>query len=168
MTRFVALLRAVNVGGTGLLPMSELAALCAGLGHENVRTYIASGNVLFRSTLSEAEVRSGLERTLAERMGKAVEVMVRTGAEMQAVLDANPFPSADPKRVVVGFLNAPAPDDFLGRVKSVQDEDIRILGREIYIHYRAGIARSKLKLPASPAATGRNLNTVARLAELAA
>jgi uncharacterized protein (DUF1697 family) len=167
MTCFVALLRAVNVGGTGALPMKELAALCAGLGHDDVRTYIASGNVLFRCALSEADVRSGLERALAARMGKAVDVMVRTGAEMRAVLEANPFPAGDPKRVVVAFLNAPAPEDFLGRIKNVKAEEVRILGREIYLHYRDGIGRSKLKLPSSPAATGRNLNTVARLAELA-
>jgi uncharacterized protein (DUF1697 family) len=167
MTRFIALLRAVNVGGTGLLPMKELAALCAGLGHEDVRTYIASGNVLFRSVLPEADVRTGLERALAGRMRKPVDVMVRTTAEMQAVLEANPFPAADPKRVVVAFLNEPAPADFLGRIKNVAGEEVRILGREIHLHYRDGIARSKLKLPSSPASTGRNLNTVARLAELA-
>ncbi len=167
MTTIIALLRAVNVGGTGMLPMAELRALCAGLGYEDVRTYIASGNILFRSPRPEAEIRPTLETALAARMGKPIDMMVHTGAEMRAVLEANPFPAADPKRMVVAFLNAPVPADFLGRIANVDGEDVAALGREIYIHYAGGIGRSRLKLPPSPAATGRNLNAVAKLASLA-
>ena len=86
MTAFVALLRAVNVGGTGKLPMSELKAMCEALGFEGVRTYIASGNVVFTSRKSEAAVKKALEARLEAYAGKPVGVMVRTAAEMQAVL----------------------------------------------------------------------------------
>ena len=74
MTAFVALLRAVNVGGTGKLPMSELKAMCEALGFEGVRTYIASGNVVFASRKSEAAVKKALEARLEAYAGKPVGV----------------------------------------------------------------------------------------------
>jgi uncharacterized protein (DUF1697 family) len=94
MTNYVALLRAVNVGGTGKLPMAELRAMCQSLGFANVRTYIASGNVVFSSKLSETAVKKKLERALETYAGKPVGVVIRTAAELAAVLDANPFKSA--------------------------------------------------------------------------
>ena len=94
MAAFIALLRAVNVGGTGKLPMSELKSMCEALGFAGVRTYIASGNVVFTSRKSEAAVKKALEAALESYAGKPVGVMVRTLAEMQAVLTDNPFPKA--------------------------------------------------------------------------
>ena len=76
MTAFVALLRAVNVGGTGKLPMAELRALCEAAGCTAVTTYIQSGNVVFTSKLAEAKVKAKLERALAVHMGKPVPLMV--------------------------------------------------------------------------------------------
>jgi len=98
MTTYIALLRAVNVGGTGKLPMAELRAMCESLGFTNVRTYIASGNVVFASKLSEKSVKAKLEGCLEAYAGKPVGVLVRTGAEVAAALDANPFKSAEPNR----------------------------------------------------------------------
>ena len=92
MTMFVALLRAVNVGGTGKLPMSELKAMCEAAGFDEVRTYIASGNVVFRSDRTEADVKHTLETALQAYAGKPVGVLVRTAAEMAQVLAGNPFP----------------------------------------------------------------------------
>ncbi|HEV2681218.1 MAG TPA: DUF1697 domain-containing protein, partial [Rhodanobacter sp.] len=86
MTSYVALLRAVNVGGTGKLPMSELKAMCEAVGFADVRTYIASGNVVFTSKLAEKAVKRALERQLQEYAGKPIGVLVRTAAEMVAVL----------------------------------------------------------------------------------
>ncbi|HUZ65645.1 MAG TPA: DUF1697 domain-containing protein, partial [Acetobacteraceae bacterium] len=82
MSVFIALLRAINVGGTGMLPMKALAALCADLGFGKVRTYIQSGNVVFESSLSEDGVQAGLEQALAEKMGKRIDVVVRTAREL--------------------------------------------------------------------------------------
>ena len=98
MTTYAALLRAVNVGGTGKLPMSELRAMCESVGFSNVRTYIASGNVVFESKLSEKSVKAKLERALETYAGRPVGVLVRTGAELAVVLAKNPFSSAAPNR----------------------------------------------------------------------
>ena len=80
MGSFVALLRAVNVGGTGKLPMSELKTMCEELGFAAVRTYIASGNVVFASRKSESAIKSVLEKRLAAYASKEVGVIVRSGA----------------------------------------------------------------------------------------
>jgi uncharacterized protein (DUF1697 family) len=106
MTAFVALLRAVNVGGTGKLPMGQLARMCEAAGFTAVRTYIASGNVVFGSKESEAAVEARLERTLHAYAGKPVGVLVRTAAEIAEVLAKNPFPRAAPNRTVAIFLDA--------------------------------------------------------------
>ncbi|MCC6172409.1 MAG: DUF1697 domain-containing protein [Gammaproteobacteria bacterium] len=90
MTAYVALLRAVNVGGTGRLPMEELERMCVQAGFEDVRTYIASGNVVFGCKRSEAAVKARLEAALAAYAGKPVGVLVRTRDEIAAVLAANP------------------------------------------------------------------------------
>ena len=168
MTAFIALLRAVNVGGTGKLPMSDLTALCARAGFERVRTYIASGNVVFDSDRSEAQVKSALEAALAAYAGKPVGVMVRTSAEMAAVLAENPFPDAPPNRCMAIFLDHPPPADALDKVTGRKDEELRLGRREIYVHYGPGMGTSKLKIPAAKAGTARNMNTIAKLVEMAA
>src|SRR3982074_2999226 len=113
MTKYVALLRAVNVGGTGKLPMTELKSMCESSGFLNPRTYIASGNVVFESKLPEAEVKAKLERCMTKYAGKPVDVLVRTGPEMAAVLAGNPFKSRAPNRTVTIFLDERPPKDTL-------------------------------------------------------
>jgi uncharacterized protein (DUF1697 family) len=164
---FIALLRAVNVGGTGKLPMSELKSMCEALGFAGVRTYIASGNVVFTSRKSESAVKKVLEAELESYAGKPVGVMVRSVAEMQAVLAGNPFPKLAPNRTVAVFLDEPPPTDTLKGVKGRKDEQIGLGRREIYIHYGDGIGQSKLVIPAAKAGTARNMNTVATLAKMA-
>src|SRR5262249_11176307 len=105
MASFIALLRAVNVGGTGKLPMSELKAMCEELGFAEVRTYIASGNVVFASRKSEAAVKAALEKRLEAYAGKPVGVLVRTAEEMVQVLADNPFPKLAPNRTMAVFLD---------------------------------------------------------------
>src|ERR1700746_3067101 len=100
MTSFIALLRAVNVGGTGRLPMSDLKEFCEELGFGAVRTYIASGNVVFTSRKAEAAVKSALEKRLQAFAGKPLGVMVRSAAEMAQVHADNPFPKAAPNRTM--------------------------------------------------------------------
>jgi len=163
LTRYVALLRAVNVGGAGKLPMTELRAMCDGAGFAGVRTYIASGNVVFDSDADEVAVKALLETALLAYAGKPVGVMVRTGAEMAAVLAANPFCHSAPNRVVAVFLDAPPPTDWRTQVTGQTVEEMTAGRREIYIHYPDGQAETKLKMPALAIGTGRNLNTVAKL-----
>jgi uncharacterized protein (DUF1697 family) len=168
MTSFVALLRAANVGGTGKLPMSELKAMCEELGFTGVRTYIASGNVVFASRKAEAAVKAALEKRLAAHAGKAVGVMVRSAAEMAQVSTGDPFPKAAPNRTMAIFLDAAPPRDTLAAIRGRKDEEIKLGKREIYVHYGEGMAKSKLVIPAAKIGTARNMNTVAVLAKMAA
>jgi len=167
MPTYIALLRAVNVGGTGKLPMTELKAMCAGEGFTDIQTYIASGNVVFFAKQPESKVKAALEKRLQAYAGKPVVVAVRTADEMSAVLKSNPFPKSPPNSTVAIFLNDAPPPDALDHVRGQQDEVIRLGTREIYVAYGAGMARSKLKIPAADAGTARNINTIKKLAELA-
>ena len=168
MGAFVALLRAVNVGGTGKLPMSELKAMCEELGFGAVRTYIASGNVVFTSRKSEAAVKAALEKRLQAYAGKPVGVLVRSADEMAQVAADNPFPKAAPNRTVAIFLDGKPPKDAIGAVRGQKDEEIKLGRREIYVHYGDGMGQSKLVIPAAKAGTARNINTIATLAKMAA
>jgi uncharacterized protein (DUF1697 family) len=167
MPAYVALLRAVNVGGTGKLPMADLKAMCEKAGFAKVKTYIASGNVLFQSAKPEAQVKKTLESALSAYAGKPVGVAVRTAAEMAATLAANPFPDAPGNRTVAIFLDTAPPADALQHVTGQKDEQVSLGTREIYVLYDEGMADSKLKIPAAKTGTARNMNTVAKLAELA-
>ena len=168
MTAYVALLRAVNVGGTGKLPMTELAAMCEAAGFEKVKTYIASGNVVFTSSKSEKAVKAAIEAAMEKYAGKPGGVMVRTAAEMAGVRDGNPFATAPGNRVVATFLDEAPSKDAIAQATNINGEEMALGEREIYIRYTDhGMADSKLKIPAAKAGTARNMNTVAKLAEMA-
>lgn len=168
MATYVALLRAVNVGGTGKLPMTALVKMCRASGFEQVRTYIASGNAVFRSRLEERKVKMLLERCLADYAGKPMGVLVRTAEEMTAVLAANPFRGDPPNRTVAIFLDeAPAPD-ALAAATGKRSERMALGAREIYVAYGERMADSRLVIPAARSGTARNMNTVAKLAAMAA
>jgi len=167
MPVFIALLRAVNVGGTGKLPMADLKAICERAGCAKVRTYIASGNLVFESRQREAGVKAALEARLKEYAGKPVPVLVRTRVEMAAVLEANPFPRAAPNRTVAVFLDEPPPVDALEHISGRNGEEVELGVREIYVNYGVGMATSKLKIPATRTGTARNMNTIAKLVALA-
>ncbi len=165
MTTWVALLRAVNVGGTTKLPMEQLRAICTAAGMRNVRTYIASGNVVLDSDLDEAGVRAAIEDGIEQAYGKRIPVLVRSEAELARVVAANPFPHAAGNRLVMLFTEA---EPSLAGLRHQQGEEIGLGRREIYIHYGDGMAQSKLSLAAMKDGTGRNLNTIVRLVEMAA
>ncbi len=168
MSVFIAPLRAINVGGTGKLSMRDLVALCEQASFSGVRTYIQSGNVVFESEQSEAQVRATLERVVSEEVGKPVGVLLRRREELARVLAENPFPTAAPSRVIVYFLPQAPANDVLGTAKGATTEQLVLRGRELYIHYPDSQAGSRLRLPLFDEGTGRNLNTVAKLIELAA
>ncbi|MCP3382918.1 MULTISPECIES: DUF1697 domain-containing protein [unclassified Bradyrhizobium] len=168
MAAFVALLRAVNVGGTGKLPMTELKAMCEELGLGAVRTYIASGNVVFTSRKSETAIKAALEKRLHTYAGAPVGVLVRSAAEMAQVAADNPFPKMAPNRTVAIFLDKPPPADALAGIRGQKDEEIKLGRREIYVHYGDGMGTSKLAIPAAKTGTARNMNTIATLAKMAA
>jgi uncharacterized protein (DUF1697 family) len=168
MTSYVALLRAVNVGGTSKLAMADLRRIAEELGFSHPRTFIASGNLLVASEEGASAVRARIEDRLVEHMGKRVPVIVRTAAELAQVAEANPFGDAPSRRVLVTFLDKAPPADTLDHVKNRDGERIAVGTREIYVDYCGTLlGRSKLRIPAAEAGTARNMNTVARLAEMA-
>ena len=164
---YAALLRAVNVGGTSKLAMTDLARLCEREGLCAVKTYIQSGNVVFTSPKKEAAVKAALEKTLERHMGKPVPVMVRTVDELEAVIAANPFPDAPPNRLLITFFDEELTRADIAGAVTPGGERLAIRGRELFIHYPEGMGVSKLKVPAlKKAGTGRNLNTVVKLAAM--
>jgi uncharacterized protein (DUF1697 family) len=168
MQAYVALLRAVNVVGNNKLPMTDLKAMCEKLGFKSVKTYIASGNVVFLSAKSEPQVKAVLEKALATYAGKPVGVLVRTAAEMAAVLAADPFPELARNRTLAIFMDEAPPANALDSVSGKINEQLSPGKREIYVYYADGVGESKLKIPCAKAGTARNMNTVAKLAEMAA
>ncbi|MEN9577465.1 MAG: hypothetical protein RJA70_474 [Pseudomonadota bacterium] len=163
MTQYVALLRAVNVGGTGKLTMNALRTLCEAAKFTCVSTYIQSGNVVFQSSLSAANVTKQLAGALGLHMGKPVGVLVRTATEMATIAANNPFPEAAPNQVLVFFTPKIVAAADLRAVSIAGREEVRAIGREVYVHYPDGQGRSKLKLPMADTGTARNMNTVSKL-----
>ena len=168
MGTYIALLRGINVVGANQLAMRDLVALCGECGFARARTWIQSGNAIFESRLKEEAVRKKLESSLAAKMPKPVAVMVRTPAEMRAVLAANPFADKEPSKVLVAFVAGAMPENPLAGLVTPGGEQVRLGTREIYVFYPEGMGRSKFRLPLKGVpVTMRNINTVAKLVELA-
>jgi uncharacterized protein (DUF1697 family) len=167
MPTFVALLRAVNVTGTGKLPMTTLKKLCERCGYTDVKTYIASGNVVFNTKETAAAVKAKLEAALLKPMGKPCLVFVRSADELDAVVRANPYPDAHPSRMIIVFLDAAPSKDAIKGWSIPGDEEMTLIGRELFIHFPTGQGTSKLKVPFANVGTGRNLNTTRAMLALA-
>ena len=166
MTAYVALLRAVNLGGRQL-KMDDLKDIASKLGLGSPRTFIASGNLLFTSPKGDSSVKRELGAALTKHMGKPVEVMVRTASEISEVLAGNPFANEPGNKVAAIFFDEAPSADAIETAKNIEDERLALGKREIYVHYPSGQGRSKLKLGTKALGTARNMNTVAKLAELA-
>ena len=168
MTAFVALLRAVNVSGTGKLPMSELKRIGEECGFGHVRTFIASGNLLFESELGEHDVTRKIEAKLEAFLGKRVPVFVRTAAELAETAAANPFTDDKLSRVMAHFIAEKPNQAMLDAARDVAGERMALGPRAIYVSYGEGIGKTRLKLPAVKHGTARNMNSVAKIAGLLA
>ncbi len=167
MVTYIALLRGINVGGNTIIPMSKLREIFSRLGFNNVRTYIQSGNVLFKSEMMESELISLLESELEEQTGKHISVIIRSAKQLESVMSKNPFPNAKPAQVGISFFTQPIPENYLIEFKNTEPEEIVVSGRELFIHYPNGMGRSKLKLPKmKESGTVRNVNTVGKLVEM--
>ena len=165
MTRYLALLRAVNVGGTGKLPKADLRGICEDLGFDGVRTYIQTGNLIFETDRSRAEADALLREGLNDRLNTPFEFALLSRAEITAIRDANPFPNAAAARVAVLVPTKPFEDDATEKTGHT-DEEIVPTRAAIYVHYPSGMGSSSLKLSATKSATARNMNTVERLVEM--
>ena len=178
MPAYAALLRAVNLGDTNKVAMPEVRSLFSELGHEDVATYVQSGNVVFRSGSRDTDaISTELERAIEKRLGVETAVILRTAAELRKVVDGNPYARAerDPKKLQVLFLDR-RPS---AQAKRALDPDrsppdrFELRGRELYLHRPAGSARSKLTIAYFERCLGahgtvRNWRTVMKLAELTA
>ena len=173
----LALLRAINVGGTKKLLMAELRAMFEAAGCADVRTYIQSGNVVFRAEqVLAAQIPSLIQAEIEASKGFTVPVVTRTAAELDAVFRGNPFlaAGADPARLHVGFL-AEAPST--ARIAELdpdrsQPDAFEVRGREVYLHFPNGTARSKFTVDyfdrvLATTITIRNWRTVGKLLDMA-
>ncbi|WP_031498686.1 DUF1697 domain-containing protein [Bryobacter aggregatus] len=173
-TRYVALLRGVNLGGRTVVPMKELARIFTDLGCSDVVTYIQSGNVVFRAAPKVLQaIPSKVPLEIEKLSGYKTSLTIRDAAEMRKILAANPYPDADLSRVHVVFLaDLPKPEHAaqLDPLRSAPDQH-QLLGQQVYLHLPNGVADSKLtnayfdsKLKTM--STARNWRTVTKLLEL--
>jgi uncharacterized protein (DUF1697 family) len=178
MTTYLALLRAVNVGGHRKVAMAELRELLAQLGFDNARSLLQSGNLVFGGKPgATAELERLLQAEVDARLDCCTDFFVRTREEWKAVIAHNPFPEAaerDPAHLLVMFLKD-APDGE--HVKALQGaitgpEVVRAQGRHLYVVYPVDIGHSRLtstliERKLGTRGTGRNWNTVLKLGALA-
>ncbi len=166
MQKYAALLRAVNVGGTGKLPMAELRTMCADIGFENSKTLLASGNVVFDTSLSQTDAQAALNAKLTGYFGRDIGLFVLNAAQMQVVHDENPFPDHPANQVGVLFLDEIPSQTDISAAKGLKDEEMVAGPGVLYIKYPSGMSKSKLVAPSANKGTMRNMNTVAKLSEL--
>ena len=176
MTTFVALLRAVNVGGQNRVPMARLRGSLAAAGLRDVHTYVQSGNIAFAAEGAAADQAALVHRTIATEFGADVQVLALTAAELAQAAAANPFPAtgADARELHVTFLFAPVTAaGFAGLELPARDGEQAELaaGRFIYLHLPHGYGTSKLtnlwfERALKTPATTRNWRTVLALHKL--
>jgi uncharacterized protein (DUF1697 family) len=178
VTRYAALLRGINVGGSRKVPMAELRTLLEGLGHEGVRTHLQSGQAVFTSGHGDEEsLAAELSAALERHFGFGVDVIVRDHAYLRAIVDACPFPAAtlEAKQLHVTYFSAPVAPERFAEIdqEACLPEEFRLGDRALYLYAPAGLGRSKLaehlarpRINKGLIATSRNWNTVVRLAEL--
>lgn len=177
MTTYVALLRGVNVGGANKVPMKELKAIFEARGHADVVTYIQSGNVVFTSGAKEPVIAKELVADINATFGFDVPVVIRTRAQLAAVLRANPYLSAkaDLSKLYVMFLGAEPTATAIATLDPERGapDEFTVRGREVFLHLPSGAGRSKLTIDwfekkLGTVATARNWNTVNKLHALMA
>ena len=184
MATHIALLRGINVGGRNKVSMADLRTVVTGLGHTGVATYIQSGNVLFTSAETDAEVlATAMEKAITDILGVKPAVVVLSRGDLAQVVRDNPYPDEpNPKMVHAVFFRGPVPAGTADAIEAGQrraaergggTDTARIAGRALYLHTPGGFGRSELALfllgrSASPAADGtaRNWSTVTKLLSL--
>ena len=176
MARHIVLLRGVNVGGKNRVPMAELREALAEAGFDDVRTLLATGNVVLSSSKGAAAIARVCERAIADRFGLKIAVLTRSHTQLAAVMARDPLGAVagDPRRYVVTFLAARLSAERAERLASLatKSERLVITAREVYSWHPDGLGRSKLAaalgVPAlGVTATARNWATVGKLLALA-
>ncbi|MFI8090530.1 DUF1697 domain-containing protein [Streptomyces sp. NPDC086080] len=179
-TRYAALLRGINVGGSRKVPMAELRTLMEGLGHDGVRTHLQSGQAVFASDHGDEEALAAeLSTAIAAHFGFAVDVIVRDHAYLKGIVEACPYPAGElePKQLHVTYFSAPVPPERFGEIDrdAHLPEEFRLGDRALYLYAPNGVGRSGLaeqlarpRFTQGVIATARNWNTVTKLVELTA
>lgn len=178
MPAVLCFLRGINVVGKNQIKMEELRKLCEALGLLNVQTYIASGNVVFRTTSRNiGALAPRIEKGIEARFGFRPHVMLRTITELRDVVARNPFAKRKdlhPGKFLVYFLKSEPASEVHERIRALQTdtEELRVSGSELYIYYLNGVGKSQLPMARiekalGTAGTGRNWNTVTKLLQLA-
>jgi uncharacterized protein (DUF1697 family) len=174
---YIALLRGINVGGHNKVPMAELRSLCEDLGWEDVQSYIQSGNLVFSAAGKPAALEKKLAGAIEKHFGLSVPVVVRAASTWPCYVGGNPFPAAskkEPNLVLLHLSQKPPKRGCANAIleRAVGGERVTAVGDALWIHFKSGIARSKLtpvvldRIVGSPV-TARNWRTVLKLAELA-
>ncbi|MEM7124677.1 MAG: DUF1697 domain-containing protein [Chloroflexota bacterium] len=176
MNNYIALLRGINVGGHNKLPMKELATVLEKLGLADVKTYIQSGNVVFRSERTDiATLSEEITAAIGQSHGFSPQIFILRKEQLQAAIEANPYPEAseEPKTLHFFFLDA-TPQQFdqdaLEAIKK-ENERFQLVDNVFYLHAPDGIARSKVAETATKgwdvSVTARNWRTVSKVMEMA-
>jgi uncharacterized protein (DUF1697 family) len=177
MTTYIALLRGINLGPRNKIAMADLRGLLEGLGLEDVRTHILSGNTIFRSSRrSSARLATDIEQAIEKRFGFRVAVLIRTRVELAKVVEANPFPlvKRDPSRCFAMFLSENPERERIDRIDpgAVAPDEFLLGDRVIYTWLPKRLQGSKVFALLSDKALGvtttnRSWNTTTKLLELA-
>lgn len=172
MTTMIAFLRGVNIGGKNKIKMEELRTVCEAMGLRDARTYIQSGNIVFRSAARDASAL--LENEIERAFGFRPPVITRTAAELRAVVERNPIRGAKPNQLLVFFLTGTPTAAAVEKVRQmdIQPEELHILGAEMYIHFPLGqgvskLAMARIEKTLGVTGTGRNWNSVLALLAMA-
>ena len=171
----VALLRGIHVGGKNILPMKELAKMFADAGCTDVRTFIQSGNVIFKAPAGAPGISDGITSKIEKRFGFRIPVILRTSKQLLQIISDNPFLAAgtDEKALHVYFLANSANARAIAGLDPARSapDAFHVRGQEIYLHLPNGMGRTKLtnayfdsKL--STTCTARNWATVLKLSEM--
>jgi uncharacterized protein (DUF1697 family) len=180
MTRLALLLRGINVGSNNRLSMADLREVLSDLGYEDPETLLNSGNAVITTDHTPDKAERRVQRALKSELGLSVETLARTHDELEAILASDPFKdiSNDASRYAVAFLRSAPQKAGLDALKALNPDAYRpeqwqLIGRELYVWYANGQARTKLTGPfwekkLQVTATARNWNTVLKLRDLTA
>ena len=175
MRTYIALLRGVNVVGKNLLPMKELIVMLEKIGLQNVKTYIQSGNVVFKSALMPPELSKTIATEIKKRFGFEPYIIILSLDALEKVMAKNPYPEAEsnPQSLHLGFLgSAPKKPDLI-KLNSLKKESEKyvITNRAFYLFAPEGVGKSKLSANAERILgvpmTDRNWRTVCKLRDMA-
>jgi uncharacterized protein (DUF1697 family) len=177
MNTYIAFLRGINVGGNNILPMKELSKVLEDLGLENVKTYLASGNVVFQSEMTDLAGLSGdIKAAIGRSHGFTPQILIRSAQELRQAIATNPFPEgeSEPKTLHAYFLESVPTSPDLAQLDSVKSasERYKLVDTVFYLYAPDGIGRSKMATSVEKAlgvpATARNWRTVDKVMAMAA